>query len=184
MGVTYSISAGEHFPQSLMTDLIKRRKPHAVGSAKKDVDAADNRQYGWLSAKYEDLAHYVNEMRVRLYVEALAAVGETETVKHVPGIHSHNAQEWCQTMLEIWDNQNDKLTDAEWYKCVEDNFKTLVADEKIAEEIESLRRKAILSGRMDPTEDDLVWLSQEREQHLIAVSPYDKALQKLEHGRR
>jgi hypothetical protein len=99
----------------------------------------------------------------------------------IDSIDSHAVRTW-------WDGIDTRWVAGEW-KDVDDNTfhvqlrrewtNELILSDGMREKIEAYRRSLVLDGKLEPTEDDRVWIIEERERLAAVVSPYDAVLNKL-----
>lgn len=76
-----------------------------------------------------------------------------------------------------WSEANPKVDGEEFLALALIEWNDLVFTEALNERAEQYRRTSVREGRIEPTADDIDWLTEERDNMIALAKPYDRALQ-------
>lgn len=164
----------------LLTYFIKQRtqKDFGAPATKKAEEIQKAKQRAFMDGCSAGLAGIVNDRRREMYKQ-LPKVAERGYL--IPVIYEADAFVWLRTFGDEWELGTYKdMSDEDLWKSVEESINVkLVHDEQFDKAYEADRRRCILAGELDPSDDDVEWLTEEVEQFKSITAPAEAALAKL-----
>lgn len=103
------------------------------------------------------LAHWINDERRSLYA-AYADEDDETNLKFYPSVNEHQTQELVNQAMKLATEL--KALDSAFLTALDELLDNWIWTEEISAEVQELRKKAILEGRIKPDASDRQWISE------------------------